>query len=122
MPIDELEAEAALQFEAASPEKSYTNNIHSNGSNNTHAAAAESELASSGLPALAPAPAGQHQQSQQEQPTTSGFRAVNNGGAGSINRINNPGSSAAGHENSGSPPADEPVPMDVDERVAKSES
>lgn len=117
MPIDELEAEAAMQFEAASPEKSHTNNINNNGSS---AAAAESELATaSSLPALAPAPSGQ---SSQDQPTpSSGFLAVNNGDAGSdSNKINN-SSGAARNENGGSP-ADEPVPMDVDERVTKSES
>ncbi|CRG88966.1 hypothetical protein PISL3812_06001 [Talaromyces islandicus] len=123
MPIDELEAEAAMQFEAASPEKPHTNNMNNNGSNNIHAAAAESELAASGLPALAPAPAGQQSSQQDQQPTTSGFRAVNSGDAAASSKINNSSNNAAGgNENGGPRPADEPVPMDVDERVAKSES
>jgi hypothetical protein len=119
MPIDELEAEAAMQFEAASPEKSHTNSINNNGSNT---AAAESELAASNLPALAPAPAGQQSSQQDQQPTTSGFRAVNNGDAGASNKINSNSGAASGNENGQSPPTDEPVPMDVDERVTKSES
>lgn len=118
MPIDELEAEAAMQFEAASPEKSHANKVSNNGSS---AAAAESELAvASSLPALAPAPSGQSSQDHPTPPSTS-FVAVNNGDAGDdSNKINNSGSGAAENENGGSP-ADEPVPMDVDEQVTKSE-
>ncbi|OKL62407.1 hypothetical protein UA08_03008 [Talaromyces atroroseus] len=97
--FEEIEAEAAMQYEAASPDKkghstSYDHNNDHHEHNNDTTSPPGIHKESSALPSLAPAtPA------PAEERRTSGFRAVN--------RMD------SNHEG--------PVPMDVDERPSKTE-